>query len=109
MTARKRNQLTHGLARLALWIVIVFILVPLIWMISTSFKPEGYAQTIPPTWLFRPTFAHYRNVLSGESATPFGPLLMHSAVVSVSATVIAVVLGLLAAYALARVRFQGKK
>ncbi len=109
MSVHVRRHLGQWATCFVLWVTVAVILVPLVWMVTTSVKPEGYAQTIPPTWIFRPTLDHYRTVLSGESATAFGPLLLHSAIVSVSATVIAVSLGLLAAYALARVPFWGKR
>ena len=41
--------------------------------------------------------------------TPFGPLLLHSLIVAVGSTALALVLGLFAAYALARLRFRGKR
>ena len=37
-------------------------MVPLVWMVTTSIKPEGYTQTIPPTWQFQPTLQHYVDV-----------------------------------------------
>jgi multiple sugar transport system permease protein/sorbitol/mannitol transport system permease protein len=84
-------------------------MVPLVWMVTTSIKPKGYAQTIPPTWQFTPTFQHYVDVWQGKSVTPFAPLLLHSLIVAVGSTALALVLGLLAAYALARVNFRGKR
>ena len=84
-------------------------MVPLVWMVTTSIKPEGYAQTIPPTWQFQPTLQHYVDVLRGAAVTPFGPLLLHSVIVAVGSTALALVLGLFAAYALARLRFRGKR
>jgi ABC-type glycerol-3-phosphate transport system permease component len=68
-------------------------------MFTTSVKPEGMAQTIPPTWIFPPTLDHYRGVLEGESVSAFAPLLLHSAVVALGSTALALVLGLMAAYA----------
>jgi multiple sugar transport system permease protein/sorbitol/mannitol transport system permease protein len=84
-------------------------MVPLVWMVTTSIKPEGYAQTIPPTWQFQPTLQHYIDVLRGAAVTPFGPLLLHSLIVAMGSTALALVLGLFAAYALARLRFKGKR
>jgi multiple sugar transport system permease protein/sorbitol/mannitol transport system permease protein len=97
------------LAQIALWIWVVLAMVPLLWMVTTSVKPEGYAQTIPPTWQFEPTLQHYADVLQGAAVTPFAPLLLHSVVVAVGSTAVALVLGLLAAYALARIDFRGKR
>jgi ABC-type glycerol-3-phosphate transport system permease component len=97
------------LSQVALWIWVLLAMVPLVWMVTTSIKPEGYAQTIPPTWQFQPTLQHYIDVLRGAAVTPFGPLLLHSLIVAIGSTALALVLGLFAAYALARLRFKGKR
>ena len=109
MTTTVRNQFGSVILRGLLWVWIALTLVPLVWMFTTSVKPEGMAQTIPPTWIFPPTLEHYRGVLEGESVSAFAPLLLHSAVVALASTALALVLGLMAAYALARVRFAGKQ
>jgi ABC-type glycerol-3-phosphate transport system permease component len=97
--------------RLVVWISILIALVPLIFMLLTSVKPTGDAQAIPPKWLFLPTLEHYAAVFGGEtsSSQAFLPLLWHSAVVAVSATALTMVVGLPAAYALARVHFKGRR
>ena len=103
------QRILTALSQVALWIWVLLAMVPLVWMVTTSIKPEGYAQTIPPTWQFQPTLQHYVDVLRGAAVTPFGPLLLHSVIVAVGSTALALVLGLFAAYALARLRFKGKR
>ena len=103
------QRVLAALTQVALWIWVLLAMVPLVWMVTTSIKPEGYAQTIPPTWQFQPTLQHYVDVMQGAAATPFGPLLLHSVIVAVGSTAVALVLGLFAAYALARLRFKGKR
>jgi multiple sugar transport system permease protein/sorbitol/mannitol transport system permease protein len=96
---------------LIVWISIAIALVPLIFLLLTSIKPAGDAQAIPPKWVFLPTLEHYAAVFGGEtsSSQAFLPLLWHSAVVAVSATALTILVGLPAAYALARVRFKGRR
>jgi len=108
MSISSTQRVSRIVIRLALWFSIALVLLPLIWMVTTSFKPAGYAQAIPPKWIFPPTLEHYVNVLNGSSGTAFGPLLLHSAIVSAASTVLALVLGFFASYALARVRFRGR-
>jgi len=103
------QRLTEFVSRVALWMWVLLAMVPLVWMVTTSVKPEGYAQTIPPTWRFEPTLQHYVDVWQGASVTPFAPLLLHSLIVAVGATALALLLGLIAAYALARIDFRGKR
>jgi multiple sugar transport system permease protein/sorbitol/mannitol transport system permease protein len=109
MSKRLAEWTRAAVVRILLWLWVALAMVPLVWMVTTSFKPSGYAQTIPPTWIFAPTLEHYRDVLTGASATPFAPLLLHSLIVALLATVVGLALGLTAAYALARVQFIGKK
>src|SRR3954447_5597246 len=104
-----RERLQTIVSQVVLWIWVLLAMVPLVWMVTTSIKPEGYAQTIPPTWQFTPTFQHYVEVWQGKSVTPFAPLLMHSFIVAIASTAVALVLGLLASYALARMNFRGKR
>jgi ABC-type glycerol-3-phosphate transport system permease component len=103
------QRILTALSQVALWIWVLLAMVPLVWMVTTSIKPEGYAQTIPPTWQFQPTLQHYVDVLRGAAVTPFAPLLLHSLIVAVGSTALALVLGLFAAYSLARLRFRGKR
>ena len=97
--------------RLIVWGSIVAALVPLIFMLITSIKPTGDTQTIPPKWVFTPTLEHYAAVFGGQtsSSQAFLPLLWHSAVVAVCSTALTILVGLPAAYALARVRFRGRR
>lgn len=98
-------------ARLALWLAIAVAMVPFVFMLTTSIKPEGAAQAVPPKWLFAPTFEHYAAVFGGQTAASqaFLPLLVHSVIVSVGSTVLTIALALPAAYALARVRFRARR
>jgi ABC-type glycerol-3-phosphate transport system permease component len=97
--------------RLVVWGSIAAALVPLIFMLITSIKPTGDTQTIPPKWVFVPTLEHYEAVFGGQtsSSQAFLPLLWHSAIVAVCSTALTILVGLPAAYALARVRFKGRK
>jgi multiple sugar transport system permease protein len=86
---------------------IFFALFPLYFMAVTSLKgnAELYDVTTVPFWIFRGvTIGHYQ-ILSEE--TMFWSWFANSLIVSISATVISVVLGILAAYPLARLRFPG--
>jgi sorbitol/mannitol transport system permease protein len=73
---------------------------PVLWMFLTGFKQESQASTDPPTLFFRPTLDQYAAVLGRD----FVPYLLNSLQASVLSTLLAVVLGLPAAYALSLVR-----
>lgn len=97
--------------RVVVWLAIAAAMIPLIFMVTTSFKPAGLAQSIPPKWLFTPTFENYLNIFSGQtsSAQAFLPLLVNSAIVSIGSTILTIALALPAAYALARLHFKGRR
>jgi len=86
---------------------VLFALFPLYFMFVTSFKTnaELYDVTSVPFWIGRGvTFGHYE-LLSKD--TFFWSWFVNSLMVSVAASLISVVLGILAAYPLARLKFPG--
>ena len=80
---------------------------PVLWALLTSFKSERDVLAYPPVLLFEPTLAHYREVLFGASSIL--PNLWSSVVVSTSATLLTMLLALPAGYAIARLRYPGKR
>jgi multiple sugar transport system permease protein len=80
---------------------------PVLWALLTSFKSERDVLAYPPTLVFAPTLANYREVLFGSSTIL--PNLWSSIVVSFSATLLTMLFAIPAAYALARLRYPAKK
>lgn len=80
-------------------------LFPIVWMAVTSFKAEADVYTYPPRWAFRPTLDNYRELFGVEN---FLPPFINSLVVASASTALALVLGSLAAYGLARYQVGGK-
>lgn len=99
------------LARVGVWGWLLLSLVPFVFLLVTSFKPEGLALSIPPRWDFTPTLENYERVLSGAtgSAEAFGPLVQHSVVVAFGSTLLAIAVGLPAAYALSQPQFGPRR
>jgi sorbitol/mannitol transport system permease protein len=77
------------------WIVAIAFFIPVLWMVITAFKPESAAETWPPQFVFRPTLAEFRLVFSG-----WGPFVTHSVIATVGSTILVVLLGVPASYAL---------
>ncbi len=85
-------------------VTIVIVLIPLVWIISLSFKTPGSitnATYFPRQW----TWGNYSGILT--TSTFLRPLL-NSVGIGLIATAIAVVLASMAAYAVARLQFPGK-
>jgi multiple sugar transport system permease protein/sorbitol/mannitol transport system permease protein len=105
------RALTTALFRVVLWGALLVVLAPVGWVVLTSFKPAQISQALPPVWSFTPTLDNYYNVLVGDTYTSqhFGVLVLHSLVVTLASTVLGLLVGIPAAYALARIEFPGKK
>lgn len=81
---------------------LVIALAPVYWTLTISLKRESEQFAVPPRWFsFTPTLAHYQEAFVERS---FGRYLLTSAIVAVVSTICALVIGTLAAYALARFR-----
>jgi ABC-type glycerol-3-phosphate transport system permease component len=96
-----RVALYASLGVLLLWSVL-----PLYWIVATAFKTEREVYAQPPT-LFpaAPTLANFEHILF---ATRFPLFVQNSLVVALTATIASVAIGLLAAYAITRMRFAGR-
>lgn len=88
-----------------LLVLIAFLLAPILWMASTSLKSTNQTFAVPPVFLFKPTFSHYRTIINEGQVLPS---LVNSLVVAVGSSLLALVLGTPAAYTLARFDFRGK-
>jgi len=101
------RRLSSLLIYAALVLVALAILMPVLWMVSVSFMPSGSANTYPPPWIPRhPTLVHYRELFT---RLEIGRHLINSAIVSVSAAVLSVLVTSMAGYALAKLRFRGRQ
>jgi N,N'-diacetylchitobiose transport system permease protein len=90
-------------------LVALFTLFPVLWMISTAFKPsqEIYSQT-PQLVPAHPTFGNFSTVIGGQ-ATGIGSVFLffrNSLAVTLTTVLLASLLSLLAAVAVARFRFR---
>ena len=101
-----------GLARrVAFYALVIVILLPFLfvfyWMIINSFKTLVDAQAWPPKfWGFTPTLANYR-ALFQDPANPFLDFTINSLVIATGATLLGLILGLPAAYSIARYKQNG--
>ena len=93
-------------AGVTLALFLLFLDFPFVWMLVTSFKPDAdlYNPQQAPLSLARVTLEHYQKLFE---QLPFGSWVANSLWVSAASTAISLVIGTLAAYALARLRFRG--
>ena len=95
----------RGLLMLGVAFIILYCLAPFYWMIVSSLKANPLLDTA--LWPSDPTFANYREVFS--SANNFQYALRNSVIVAGTTTILALLIGVFAAYALARLQFKSKK
>lgn len=102
---------TSGKTAVGTWIgfalIMLWCLFPVAWIISLSFKSEGEtaagsAQFLPK----EPTFDNYKAIIDNPD---FTRALINSFGISLIATLLSVVFATLAAYAIARLEFKGKR
>lgn len=87
--------------------VVVLVLMPLLWIISTSLKPAIEIFQKPPHWIpHNPTVSNYAGVIT---ASEIPRAFLNSFLVGALATFLALALGGSAGYAFARFKFRGNK
>lgn len=107
MTARHASPALRLFIGLGLALVVINGFFPAVWLLLTSFKPNGELTHLPITYL--PQHFTWENYLNVFIQNPFTRFLLNSAVVSVGATLICVLFASLAGYALARLRLPGRR
>ncbi len=105
-TEKTRYTLTNWLLTLFLIPTALLMLLPFIWMLSTSFKLAGTVFEYPPTWIPQPlVWENYPQVLE---ILPFARFFFNSLFVALSVSALQLLTCSLAAYAFARLRFPGR-
>lgn len=79
------------------YLVTLLFFFPVIWLVIASLKTENAAVALPPKILFHPTFSHYTDVFGGGG---FLHALLNSIIAAAGGGVLAVALGIPAAFAL---------
>ena len=100
----RRGSIAANVTGLIVFVLFVF---PVYWMVSTAFKPAGQIRTFDIS-LF-PRSVTLDNFRTAFRAAGFWTFLRNSVVVSLTVTVLAVLVALLAATAVARYRFRGRR
>jgi trehalose/maltose transport system permease protein len=104
----RRGTREYTFWSIAIALVLIFALIPIVWIISLSLKtPESVTdgRFIPAHW----TLDNYKVLFEGGfDNSPFLHPLINSILIALISTLIAIVLAAFAAYAIARLDFPGK-
>jgi len=101
---RRRGRFGWNAVGILVFVVMVF---PVYWMVTTAFKPNDEINGRTPTWIpLHPTLVHFTDAM----ARPYFWDDVKNSLIIVAVTVVAsMVLAFLAAVALAKYRFTGRK
>lgn len=92
--SRRRPTLVGNCITAFTWVWVVVIIMPVLWMVITSFRSESSAYGT--ALLFRPTLSEYKAVLTGGLV----PFLVDSVVAGVGSSVVVLLLAVPVAYVL---------
>jgi len=106
-SARTRVRPASVVAFLAMAVVTAFVLLPVAIIVFTALKPVAEVNAYPPTLV--PTEWTLANLARILEELPFARLVLNSVVFAGGVTLCALVFDSLAAYALARIDFRGRK
>ncbi|MEC3958193.1 carbohydrate ABC transporter permease [Nocardia sp. CDC153] len=101
------KRLTSGRVYLGALIVLVWGLGPFYWMVVTALRDPEYTFDNTP-WPTHVTLENFRNAFDTSRGNNFGRALGNSVIIGAATTVVALLIGIMAAYALARLTFKGK-
>ena len=93
-------------------VFIVFTLFPFYWMAVTAVRPDGELYrtwrqaSATPFWTLEPTLEHFKGLLQ---TTAFPHWLWNTMLIAIVSTVISLICGMFAGYALARLKFRGSE
>jgi len=108
MSFKNKEKLIRLMITMLLSILVVIYLFPVYWMVSTATKTRIDALSIPPKWIYKPTFIHFKRIFSSEGETSFPHQLFNSFLVSFISTGLVVLIGSLSAYVFSRFELKGK-
>lgn len=106
MLSLKRFNLTDLLAFIVISIGAVFMIAPLLWTLSTSFKSKAEVFALPPVWI--PETFHFEKYIEIWEKGPLLSGIQNSLIITVCVTIIGTFTSSLAAFAFAKLRFPFK-
>lgn len=105
--ARRRGRGQRIRTGISAIVIVVWCLAPFYWMIVTAFRDVGYTFDTTP-WITHFTWDNFATALSTSLGNHLGRSLLNSLFIGACVTVIGLLVGTFAAYALARLNFRFK-
>jgi len=108
MNFRKNQKIINIVIAFLLVLMVLIYLFPVYWMISTAAKTKLDALSLPPDWLYKPTFKHFKEIFTNEGGNSFTYQLLNSFIAAFVSTGLVVIIGSLSAYVFSRFEIKGK-
>jgi len=107
--AKAKNRQRRASARtyISASVIVLWCLLPAYWMIVTAFRDVGFTFDTTP-FFSHVTWENFATAFSTDLGNHFGKALVNSLIVAGTTTLVALLVGVFAAYALARLKFRGK-
>ncbi|MEO8220624.1 MAG: carbohydrate ABC transporter permease [Specibacter sp.] len=105
--ARRRENWSSTRTYVSAAIIVIWCLLPFYWMIVTAFRDVGYTFDSTP-FFTHVTWDNFKTAFSAELGNHLDRALLNSLFISGVTTIVALLFGVFAAYALARLKFRGK-
>lgn len=104
MSPRQRKRIAAGIRYVVAILALAFFLFPIVWIILTAFKTPNEFLTSPPVWIPQtPSLDYFDHVIKTGGLRA----LLNTVIISTSVTLLSLLIGSLAAYAMARWRVGG--
>ena len=105
--AQNREKWAQGRTYISALVILIWCLAPAYWMVVTAFRDVGftYDTSILPTHV---TLDNFNTAFDTSFGNHFGQALLNSVFIGVVVTVVSLLIGVFAAYALARLNFRFK-
>lgn len=110
-SARLKRRIATVAHRVGLFLAMLVICLPGLWIVLSSLRPTVEIMAKPPVWIPQQvSFEAYVAMFSGvgKGGIPVLDYFRNSLIISVTSTVIAIAIGMAGGYAFARYRFRGK-
>jgi multiple sugar transport system permease protein len=106
LSPKVRRWLGAGITYLVMTTIALIFMIPMLWMLSTSFKARWEIFAWPPEWI--PSTIHWENYVEAFTRYPLGRFMLNTLVLVVFNLIGQMLVVPLVAYGFARLRFPGK-
>jgi multiple sugar transport system permease protein len=104
---KKKRKIGLFVRYLLIFILVVPMLLPLLWMLSTALKGDGAVFSIPPQWI--PKDLQFSNFTEGLRQIDFWHRFLNTTIISILCVIGQCVSCLMVGYSISRIKFPGRK